>query len=252
VKKSATRKFLPPRWESYTRAWHATVQLKSRHLNNWLVTFSQKKFLDWRCPDLLQFFCPRYGKRDNPISATANSYRQVHLVTSTICRPSWHLELQNPHIRWKTVWKVLCEFSKEASGLENSLRLFLLGKLNTPAMWASADREKWPNNVSKICLFCSAEPESRSHLLEGCRRVQEILIKAIGGYGDGFMRAFADRNIMDPDDMSMLYGRASAIHHLFTFIRSRRLSRSLLPAITDKDIDTLTEQISLDAAPSSS
>jgi hypothetical protein len=66
------------------------------------------------------------------------------------------------------------------------------------------------------------------------------------------MRAFADKDIMDPDDMGMLYGRASAIHHLFKFVRSRRLSRNPLPAITDRDIDILTEQITLDAALSSS
>ena len=247
----ATRKFLPYRWECYTRAWHATIQLKDQYIKSWLVTFSQKKFLDWRCPDLLQFFRPRYGKRDSPISATANSYRQVHSLTSTLCRPSWHLELQNPNINWKNVWKILCEFSKEASGLENSVRLFLLGKLTTPAAWATADFDKWPNNLSKICLFCSVEPESRSHLLEGCQKVQEILVRAIGGYGNGFMRAFADKDIMDPDDMGMLYGRASAIHHLFKFIRSRRLSRNPLPDITEKDIDKLTDQISLDAAPAS-
>lgn len=216
----ATREFLLQRWECYTRAWHAIIQLKDQYMKTWLVTFSQKQFLDWRCPDLLQLFCARYGKRDNPISAAANSYRQVHIVNSTICRPSWHLELQNPHIRWKTVWKILCEFSKEASELEYSLRLFLLGKLTTPASWASADLEKWPNNRSKICLLCSTEPESRVRLLEGCRRVHVILVRAIGGYGDGFMRAFADKDIMDPDDMGMLYGRASAIHHLFKFIRS--------------------------------
>jgi len=248
----ATRKFLPQRWDSYIRAWHATVQLKDQYMKTWSYTFSQKKFLDWRCPDLLQFFCPRYGKRDNPIPATANSYRQVHMSTSTICRPSWHLELQNPNIRWKTVWKILCEFSKEASELENSLRLFLLGKLTTPASWASAGLEKWPNNRSKTCLFCLVEPESRNHLLEGCQMVQEILVRAIGGYGDGFMGAFADKDIMDPEDSGMLYGCASAIHHLFEFIRSRRHSRNPLPAITAKDIDILTEQISRDAAPRSS
>jgi hypothetical protein len=82
--------------------------------------------------------------------------------------------------------------------------------------------------------------------------VQEILVRAIGGYGDGFMGAFADKDIMDPDDSGMLYGRASAIHHLFEFIRSRRHSRNPLPAITAKDIDILTEQISRDAAPRSS
>jgi hypothetical protein len=159
------------------------------------------------------------------------------------------LELQNPNINWKNTWKILCAFSKEASELENSLRLFLLGKLTTPASWASADLEKWPNNFSKDCLFCTSRPETRNHLLEGCQKVQEIMVKAIGGYGNGFMRAFADKDVMDPDDMGMLYGRAAAIHHLFRFIRSRRLSRNLLPAITVKDIDILTEHISLDAAP---
>jgi hypothetical protein len=79
--------------------------------------------------------------------------------------------------------------------------------------------------------------------------VQEILINAIGGYGDGFMRSFVDKDFMDPEDMGMLQGRASAVHHLFTFIRRRRFSRNPLPPITPEEIDLLTKEISRDAAP---
>ena len=245
----ATQKFLPSRWNLYIRAWHATVKIKDKFITHWHKTFCQKKFIDWRISDLHQYFRPRYGKPNATIATISNSYREVHISISTMRKPSWHVELQNPQISWKRVWKILGIFSREASGLENSLRLFLLGNLTTPASWASEELKKWPNNHHKSCTFCSAEPETRNHLLEGCQRVQEILVKAIGGYGDGFLRAFADKDIMDPDDMSMLYGRASAIHHIFTFIRSRRLSRIPLPAITTKDTDLLTEQISHDASP---
>jgi hypothetical protein len=245
----ATRKFLPSRWVSYTRAWHATVKLRDKFIINWSGTFCQKKFMDWRILDLHQYFRPRYGKPRATISATSNSYREVYTSISTMRKPSWHLELQNPRISWKQIWKILGNFSREASGLENSLRLFLLGYLTTPASWASEDLEKWPNNHNKACTFCSIQPETRSHLLEGCQTVQEILVRAIGGYGDGFLRAFTDKDIMDSDDMSMLYGRASAIHHLFNFIRSRRFSRNPLPSITAQDIHLLTEQIRSDAVP---
>jgi hypothetical protein len=244
-----TRKFLPARWVLYIEAWHATVSLKTRYSSQWFRVFLQNKLLDWRSSDLHRFFHPRYGKKDNPLSALANSYKTVLDSVSTLKQPSWHIELQNPRLSWKEVWKILNAFSKGFSGLENSLRLFLLGSPTTPASWASADLEQWPNNRDKSCLFCSAQPETRHHLLEGCLIVQEILVDAIGGYGNGFMRSFVDKDIMNPEAMGMLQGRASAVHHLFKFIRSRRFSRNPLTPITSKEINVLTQEISLDAAP---
>lgn len=244
-----TRKLLPARWILYIEAWHAMVALKPRYSLQWFRVFVQDESLGWQSDSLHQYFHPRFGKKDNSLSVLASSYRTVLDAVSTLKRPSWHVELQNPQINWKEVWKILGALSKEASELENSLRLFLLGNFTTPASWASADLEQWPNNQDKACLFCSAQAESRHHLLEGCQEVQEILINAIGAYGDGFMRSFADKDIMDPEDMGMLRGRASAIHHLFEFIRSRRFSRNLLAPITAMEIDLLTKAISLDGAP---
>lgn len=226
---------LPERWKHYVTAWEDLVSLYPQYQrqHNWRRAFlaENQRVFDATAP--LQLF---HIQGDPRTSAAQVSLARKELVKRQYSPeiPLFDHRLYRTKETWKAWWTLLSKVRSRLPEEENSLHLYALGRLYSPAKWIQPGRPpdaRWPHNTSRACILCMQDvEESNDHVLFHCR-IGRALWRYLQPPSRHPLNAVMLLQPDQPYPIDLAFA-AGYIHILFKLLRSRRLSPNP-PAFVD-------------------
>lgn len=178
ARETLTSRGLVKRWQEYLWSWEWLVDISQESARQW-NRYLGRQYWIFNCDGPLEdVFLKCDPEHELGVKAISKAQATVIRRLRPPIVPAWDGSIFRNPARWKLWYQTLKKVRSRLPDYEESLHLFSLGKLHSPARWIRQEQdqdERWPHNTSRFCCLCSQDiDETQEHVLYDCQVAKDL------------------------------------------------------------------------------